>query len=353
MTWKCAITDIPFGGAKGGVQCDPQTLSAGEKERITRRYIAALGDAIGPHTDVPAPDLYTNEQTMAWVYDTYSMMHAGENNLGVVTGKPLDVGGSEGRATATAQGLLFVVERMVEMHAVPQILSIEGTDVAVQGFGNAGSNAAKLFQEAGATVVAVSDTKGGAYDPDGLDLVEVGQHKAETGSVVGTPGTKALEPLEVLEVQCDILVPAAMENQLTSENAPRVQAKVVAEAANGPTTPEADVIFNERGITVTPDVLSAAGGVVVSYFEWVQNLANEHWAASDIHERLRKKMYHATDAVVTTRAMLVENLDGYRQAWAAAKPGWPEPDRPTLRSAAHVVALERCRQSAEHRGIWP
>lgn len=353
MTWKCAIADIPFGGAKGGVECDPHALSVGEKERITRRYIAALGDAIGPHSDVPAPDLYTSEQTMAWAYDTYSMMHAGANNLGVVTGKPLDVGGSEGRATATAQGVLFVIERMVEMGAIPAVPTLEGAEVAIQGFGNAGRNAAKLFRAAGAEIVAVSDTRGGVYDPAGLDIVRVEQHKDETGSVVGVSGTKDLDPLEVLEVPCDILIPAAMENQITTANAGRVQAKVIIEAANGPTTPQADAILCEMGISVIPDVLSAAGGVVVSYFEWVQNLANEHWPAGPIHERLRETMYHATDAVVTKRAALIDNLEHYQETWAQVQPNAPVPERPTLRTAAHVVALERCRQTASHRGIWP
>jgi glutamate dehydrogenase (NAD(P)+) len=353
MTWKCAITQIPFGGAKGGVQCDPQALSRREKEHITRRYITALGEAIGPHTDIPAPDLYTNEQTMAWVYDTYTMMHAGENNLGVVTGKPIDLGGSEGRSTATAQGVLFVVERMLEMGAVPAVSSIQGARVAIQGFGNAGRNAARLFHAAGAEIVAVSDTKGGVHDPDGLDVPRVERHKDETGSVVGTEGTAHLGPLDVLAVPCDILIPAAMETQITSGNADGVQAAMVIEAANGPTTPEADEILCDKGIPVVPDVLAAAGGVVVSYFEWVQNLANEHWSAEEVHSRLREKMYHATDSILTTRAALIENLERYQDAWAEVQPQWPRPKRPTLRTAAHVVALERCRQTAEHRGIWP
>ncbi|MDH3731837.1 MAG: Glu/Leu/Phe/Val dehydrogenase, partial [Acidimicrobiia bacterium] len=296
---------------------------------------------------------YTSEQTMAWAYDTYSMMHAGANNLGVVTGKPLGVGGSEGRSTATAQGVLFVIERMVEMGALPALSAIEGAEVAVQGFGNAGRHAAKLFRAAGAEIVAVSDTRGGVYDPDGLDLVGVEHQKDETGSVVDVSGTKTLDPLEVLEVPCDILIPAAMESQITSDNADRVKAKVIIEAANGPTSPQADEVLAEKGIPVIPDVLAAAGGVVVSYFEWVQNLANEHWPANQVHERLREKMYHATDAVITTRGRLIANLEDYQEAWSKAQPSWPRPERPTLRTAAHVVALERCRQTANHRGIWP
>ncbi|MDH3425909.1 MAG: Glu/Leu/Phe/Val dehydrogenase, partial [Acidimicrobiia bacterium] len=226
MSWKCALLEIPFGGAKGGVQCDPQTLSQAEKERITRRYISALGDEIGPHTDVPAPDLYTDAQTMAWVFDTYSMMHPGENNLGVVTGKPLDIGGSEGRAAATAQGLVFAVEHFLEIGGMPGITQVNGLDVAIQGFGNAGRNAARILHDAGAKVVAVSDTKGGIFEPNGLDIAGVEAHKDQTGSVIDMAGTKPLGPKEVLEVPCDLLIPAAMENQITAENAPRVQAKL-------------------------------------------------------------------------------------------------------------------------------
>ena len=353
MSWKCALLEIPFGGAKGGVQCDPHDLSKGEKERITRRYISALGDEIGPHTDVPAPDLYTDAQTMAWVFDTYSMMHPGANNLGVVTGKPLDIGGSEGRAAATAQGLAFAVEHFLEIGGMPGMTQVTGLDVAIQGFGNAGRNAARILHDDGAKVVAVSDTKGGIFDPHGLDITAVEAHKDETGSVVDLPGTKPLGPKEVLEVPCDLLIPAAMENQITSENAPQIQAKLIAEAANGPITPEADEILCDRGIPVIPDVLSAAGGVVVSYFEWVQNLANEHWEASRVHEKLKSKMFKATESVVTTRASLIEGLDEYRAAWKEARPDEPEPAKPTLRTAAQVVAIQRCRTAAEQRGIWP
>ncbi len=353
MSWKCALTEIPFGGAKGGVECDPTRLSTQEKRRITRRFIAALGDNIGPHTDIPAPDLYTDAQTMAWVYDTYSMMHPGENNLPVVSGKPLDLGGSLGRETATAQGLLFVLEHMIEMGALPGLAGLEGASVAIQGFGNAGRNAARLFRNAGAAVVGVSDTRGGIYDPSGLDVARVESHKDETGSVVDLPDTKPLDHREVLEVPCDVLVPAAIESQITSENAERVQAAVVIEAANGPTTPEADDILGDRGIPVVPDILSASGGVVVSYFEWAQNLGNEQWEEADIHNRLQQKMKRATEAVVTTRAALIENMERYQEAWSRVQPKAPKLRRPTLRTAAHVVAIERCRRTAEQRGIWP
>lgn len=353
MTWKCALTDIPFGGAKGGVSCDPKKLSKNEKRRLTRRYIAALGDDIGPYTDVPAPDLYTDAQTMAWAYDTYSMMHPGENNLPVVTGKPLDLGGSEGRATATAQGNFLVFQQMLKMGAFPRLKEIRGLEVAVQGFGNAGRNAARIYHNAGARIVAVSDSRGGVHDPNGLNLIDVERHKDETGSVVDLSGTKPLGPKEVLEVECDVLVPAALENQVTTENAGRVQAKVLVEAANGPVTPEADEILQENTVSVVPDILAASGGVVVSYFEWAQNLANEHWEEGEIQRRLKSKMVAATDAMVTTRAMLLDRLPEYRSAWAEARPELPEPPRPDYRIAAHVVAMGRCRQATEQRGIWP
>lgn len=353
MTWKSALMDIPFGGAKGGVQCDPKALSTDEKRRLTRRFISALGDDIGPFTDVPAPDVYTNAETMAWVYDTYSMMHPGQNNLPVVTGKPIDLGGSLGRDTATAQGLFYVLEHLVELGAIPDLDSLSGAEVAIQGFGNAGRNAAKIFAAAGSRIVAVSDSKGGIYDPNGLDLGQVEHHKTTTGSVIDLPGTKALDPKEVLAVHCDVLIPAALEMQVTTANAPDVDAKVVIEAANGPTTPEADDLLAERGIPVVPDILSASGGVVVSYFEWAQNLANEHWSETVIQEKLKAKMRSATDTMVTTRAALVDRLDSYREEWKAAKGSNAEVPYPTFRTAAHVVAVGRCRQASEQRGIWP
>lgn len=353
MTWKGALTDIPFGGAKGGVACDPKVLSTSEKRRITRRYIAALGDNLGPHTDVPAPDLYTDSQTMAWVYDTYSMMHPGQNNLPVVTGKPLDLAGSKGRETATAQGLFYVFEHLLSIGAFPNLGSVDGLDVAVQGFGNAGRNAARIFRAAGARIVAVSDSRGGIYDPNGLNLAEVEIHKDDTGSVVDLSGTKPLDKREVLEVPCDVLVPAAMELQITTENASRVRAEVVIEAANGPTTPEADDKLCERGIPVVPDILSAAGGVVVSYFEWVQNLANEQWSETEVNKRLNKKMVKAADAMMTTRIALLDRIEDYRAAWAEVQPEAPPLPRPTLRTAAHVVAVQRCRRAMEQRGVWP
>ena len=353
MTWKCALTGIPFGGAKGGIQCDPKRMSKDEKRRITRRFISALGDDIGPHTDIPAPDVYTDAQTMAWIYDTYAMMHPGQNNLPVVTGKPLDLGGSLGRDSATAQGLFYVLEHIVEMGALPNLSTLNGADVAVQGFGNAGRHAAKIFANAGARIVAVSDSKGGVHDPNGLDLSQIEYHKDATGSVIDAPGTKPLGPKEVLEVPCDVLIPAALETQITTENADRVQAKVVIEAANGPTTPEADDMLAERGIPVVPDILSASGGVVVSYFEWTQNLQNEHWTKAEVQEKLKSHMYAATDVMLTTRAALLDRLDFYRDAWKEATGIDEVLPRPTMRTAAHVVAVGRCRTATDQRGIWP
>ncbi|MEA3275944.1 MAG: Glu/Leu/Phe/Val dehydrogenase [Pseudomonadota bacterium] len=353
MTWKCALTSIPFGGAKGGVNCNPKTLSKNEKRRITRRFIAALGDDIGPHTDIPAPDLYTDSQTMAWVYDTYSMMHPRQNNLPVVTGKPLDLGGSTGRETATAQGLFYVLEHLLAIGALPSLPDLPEMTAAIQGFGNAGRNAARILKTAGARIVAVSDSRGGISDPGGLDLTRVELHKDETGSVIDMPGTKPLDRREVLSVPCDVLIPAALETQITTTNAGQIEAKLVIEAANGPTTPEADDMLGDRGIVVVPDILSAAGGVVVSYFEWVQNLANENWTEADVQNRLRDTMLGATDAMVTTRAALLDRLDSYQEAWSEVQPEAPSLPRPTLRTAAHVVAVRRCRRATEQRGIWP
>ena len=353
MTWKCALVDIPFGGAKGGVNCDATTLSMNEKRRVTRRFIAALGDNIGPHTDIPAPDMYTDAQTMAWIYDTYHMMHPGENSLPVVTGKPLDLGGIPGRSTATARGVFLAAQHFIEIGAMAGISSLDGTRVAVQGFGNAGRNAAGIFQDGGATIVAVSDSRGGVHDPKGLDLTRVETHKDETGTVVGALDNGKLTPGEVLEVDCDILIPAALENQITTSNADRIQAQLVVEAANGPTTPMADEILADRDITLLPDILANAGGVVVSYFEWIQNLQNEQWEEDRVNELLAKKMRRATDAMVTERVALCEGLDDYRERWREQVPDAPALPAPTFRTAATSVAVGRTRATAESRGVWP
>jgi glutamate dehydrogenase (NAD(P)+) len=353
MSWKCALVDVPFGGAKGGVVCDPHRLSQGEKERLTRRFTASLGDTIGPHTDIPAPDLYTNAQTMAWMYDTYSMMHPGGSNLPIVTGKPVELGGLAARSGATARGAFYVTEHFVAIGGLAGIDSLDGVRVVIQGFGSAGRHAAQLFHDAGALVIAVSDSRGGIHDPAGLKVRDVGRFKDETGTVVGYADAEEVPPQGVLEIPCDILIPAAIENQITSRNVARINARLVVEAANGPTTPAADDILAERGIKVLPDILANAGGVVVSYFEWAQNIENQQWDEADVIEKLRKKMQRATEVVVTRRGTLVEALDSYRKAWAAAT-GSDEPiPQPDLRTAAQVVAIQRCRTAALQRGVWP
>lgn len=352
MTWKCALVDIPFGGAKGGVVCDPRSLSKREKERITRRFTVALGDLIGPHTDIPAPDLYTDSQTMAWIYDTYSITHPGQPNLPVVTGKPVSLGGLAARAGATAQGAFLAASHFLELGGVPG-LDVEGARVSIQGFGAAGRAAAHFFHDAGAVVVAVSDSRGGVFREKGLDVNHLGRHKDETGSVAGFNGSQALEPTAVLEVPCDILIPAALETQITTDNAGRVDARLVVEAANGPVTPQADVILAERGVKVLPDILANAGGVVVSYFEWAQNIENQQWDDATVHDGLRQRMHRATEMVLTKRAAMAESIGFYRERWAAALPDAPPPPVPDLRTAAQVVAVQRCRDAALQRGVWP
>src|SRR5262245_47427020 len=287
MTWKCAVIDVPFGGAKGGVCCNPKELSEADLRKITRRYVSDLGDLIGPHSDIPAPDVYTSAQTMAWVYDTYAMMHPGRNNLPAVTGKPLDIGGSHGRNEATARGCLFACQRALARGLVPGLPDVRGARVAIQGYGNAGAIAARLFREAGARVIAVSDSQGGIVQQDGLDVAAVDGHKRSTGTVVGMGGTRPVSNDDLLTLECDVLIPAALENTIRQDNAPAVRARIICEAANGPTTPAADRILFERGIPVLPDILANSGGVCVSYFEWVQNNENEQWDEDDVNRKLR------------------------------------------------------------------
>jgi glutamate dehydrogenase (NAD(P)+) len=337
MTWKCAVADIPFGGAKGGIICDPKTLSKTELRRITRRFIVELGDTIGPHTDIPAPDVNTTAETMAWIYDTYDMMHPGKNNLPVVTGKPVWMGGSLGRNEATARGCLFVTARAIAQGAVPGLDTLKGARVAIQGFGNAGSIAATLFTEAGARVIAVSDTKGGVTAADGIDVSAALQHKAKTGSVVGLAHTTNLSNEDLLHLDCEVLIPAAFENQIRADNVNNVKAKLIAEAANGPTTPAADRVLFERGVPVLPDILTNSGGVTVSYFEWVQNIENEHWTEQNVNAHLREKMEAATDAVLQ---MQLEIKDRHSVAI-------------DLRTAAFALAIKRVATVALARGIWP
>jgi glutamate dehydrogenase (NAD(P)+) len=349
MTWKCAVADIPFGGAKGGVACNPKELSETVLRRITRRYISGLGDNIGPYVDIPAPDVYTDARTMAWVYDTYDVMHPGRNNLPVVTGKPVDMGGSLGRHEATARGCFFAVRQALARGAVPGLSDIKGARVAVQGFGNAGAIAATLFQEAGARILAVSDTQGGIFHDQGIDLTTAAWHKSERKTVVGTPGTQTISNNDLLALECDILIPAALEAQIRADNAEKVRARFVAEAANGPTTPAADRILFARGIPVLPDILANSGGVTVSYFEWVQNIENEKWDEAEVNGKLRTKMERATDAVLDKQTATNELV----RAGKLATHTGPSSDRIDLRTAALLVAIERVASVALERGIWP
>ena len=354
MTWKSALVDLPFGGAKGGVACDPKKLSETELRRITRRFITELGDNIGPHIDIPAPDLYTDEKTMAWVYDTYDILHQGEDNLAVVTGKPVELGGSAGRTEATGRGCLFATERLLGRGGVPGLSEVRGARVAIQGFGNVGSVAARLFDAAGAVIVAVSDTQGGIYAKGGLDLDAVTAFKAEHGTVVGTPETLTITNEDLFALDCEILIPAALTNQIHHENAQRVRAKLIVEGANGPVTVDADDILRRNGVMVLPDILANAGGAIVSYFEWVQNIEHESWDLEQVNQKLKARLTRAVDTV----------FDRWQGLLATAKPpaehkppeagGTGEEERsPDLRVAALVVAIERVAKVTLERGIWP
>jgi len=292
MTWKCAVVDIPFGGGKGGIAVDPNKLSRGELERLTRRYAADLSDLFGPETDIPAPDVNTNEQVMAWIQDTYSM-HARRTVTGVVTGKPVIAGGSRGRREATGRGVLFCVREASKHLQVP----LAGARMAVQGFGNVGSISAKLLAKDGVKLVAVSDVRGAVHNPAGLDVERLLDHASSTGSVAGFAGGKPLTE-SIVEYDCDILIPAALENQITHANADRVRAKIVAEGANGPTTHEADQVLTERKVFVIPDILCNSGGVTVSYFEWVQNNIGFYWTEEEVNQRLEQYMVKAFQDVL-------------------------------------------------------
>ncbi|MCD6290050.1 MAG: Glu/Leu/Phe/Val dehydrogenase [Anaerolineae bacterium] len=326
MTWKCAVVDIPYGGGKGGVVCNPKELSLGELERLTRRYAAEISPIIGPDRDILAPDVNTTPQIMAWIMDTYSMTQ-GHAVPGIVTGKPIEIGGSQGRNEATARGVLFTIRRTAERIG----LDLEGASVVVQGYGNAGSIAARLLYEDGAKIIAVSDSKGGIYNPHGLDPNAVLRHKRETSTVVGFPGADTITNEELLTLSCDILIPAALEKQLHAGNADKVQAKIIAEAANGPTEPEADHIFFDRGIFVIPDILCNAGGVTVSYFEWVQDLQFFFWDEEQVNQALERVMNRAFDAVMH----IAEERHVHN------------------RLAANILAIERVVRAIELRGIYP
>jgi glutamate dehydrogenase (NAD(P)+) len=295
MTWKTAMVNVPFGGAKGGVICDPKRLSKSELERMTRRYASEILPIIGPFMDIPAPDVYTDAQTMAWIMDTYAMT-VGHSAHSVVTGKPLSIGGSVGRGEATARGLLFVVEEACKLKKI----SLRGASVAIQGFGNAGATAARLFAEKKAKIIALSDTRGGVTNSRGIDPIKAFRYKERSGTVVGMPGASRISNEELLAMKCDILIPAALENVITLQNAEAVKARIVAEAANGPTTPHADEILARRGITVLPDILANAGGVTVSYFEWVQNQEGLMWDADEVNARLQKIIVRAFNEMVET-----------------------------------------------------
>jgi glutamate dehydrogenase len=294
MTWKTAVTGLPLGGGKGGIRCNPKEMSSGELERLTRGYTRALAKFIGPYSDIPAPDVYTDSQTMAWIMDEYSEI-IGYNAFGVVTGKPLRLGGSLGRNEATSRGLMYTV-----MEAAKHLgIDLKGARVAVQGFGNVGFHTARLLAEVGCKIVAVSDSRGGVYNPKGIDPVKIKEYKDRTGSVVGSKGCESLTNEELLQSECDILVPAALENQITRANADKIKAKIVAEGANGPTTPEADKILFDKGVFVIPDILANSGGVIVSYFEQVQNQMNYYWAEEEVRTKLESTIVSAFREVLT------------------------------------------------------
>jgi glutamate dehydrogenase (NAD(P)+) len=341
MTWKTTIADIPFGGAKGGVVCDSKQLSRAELRRITRRFVIELDDTIGPHTDIPAPDMYTDQQTMAWIYDTFDVMHPGENNRAVVTGKPIELGGSLGRDQATARGCLYATRQLLKLGVVADFETVEGASVAIQGCGNAGGTAMQLYHEAGAKVIAISDSQGGVFNPDGLDPQKTLAHKAEHGTVVGLPGTTSITNADVLACECDILIPAALEGQIREDNAASVRARLVVEAANGPTTLLADDILRASGVVVLPDIVANSGGVVVSYFEWVQNLENQRWSIDKVNDLLEKRMTAAVDAMVERWREITDADDGRNGD-----------SKPTLRDGALVTAICRLANVTMQRDIW-
>jgi len=326
MTWKCAVVGIPYGGGKGGVAVDPKKLSKRELEGLTRRFTTSISVIIGAEKDIPAPDVGTNAQTMAWIMDTYSM-HVGYTVPGVVTGKPISLGGSEGRAEATGRGVVVTIAEAARHIG----LDIIGATIAVQGFGNAGSVAATLLDSMGASVVAVSDTQGGIYRPEGLDIKTVKAWKAEHGTVVGFPGTENISNADLFELQVDVLVPAALENQITAGNAEHVKARIVAEAANGPTTPDADEILHRKGVFMIPDILCNAGGVTVSYFEWVQDLNRDQWSEEIVNSKLTAIMVRSFGEVVAMAER--EDVD--------------------MRTGAYLVAVDRVAKATALRGLYP
>ena len=326
MTWKCAVSHIPFGGGKGGVICDPTRMSKRELEALTRRYIAEIIDAIGPDKDVPAPDVNTNEQIMAWIMDTYSM-HIGRTETAIVTGKPVILGGSEGRREATGRGVMICVREA----AAHLGLKLADATVAIQGFGNVGSVSADLIHALGGRIVAVTDWKGGVYNKAGLDVQRLIDWTSKHHTVDGFPGAESLTNEELYALDVDILIPAALENQITVRNAERIKAKIVAEAANGPTTPEADEILYKRGVFMIPDILCNAGGVTVSYFEWVQDLNRDHWTETEVNDKLKTIMVKAFHEVLD---------ESHREAI-------------NMRTGAYLVAVQRVADATAMRGLYP
>ena len=326
MTWKCATVGIPYGGGKGGVICDPQSLSTNELERLTRRYAFEIAPIIGPDRDIPAPDVYTDEQTMAWIMDTISMVR-GHTELGVVTGKPISLGGSLGRAEATARGCLYALREACRV----QGMDLNGARVAIHGFGNAGANISHMVADDGAKVVAISDSKVGLYAENGIDIQEALRHKKRTSSLAGLPGVKEIARDDVLTVDCDILLPAALENAITLANVGRVKAKIIAELANGPTTPGADRVLDDEGVFLVPDILANAGGVTVSYYEWVQDQYSFFWSEKQINETLEGTMRAAFKSVHET----AQRYDT------------------DMRTGAYILAVDRVAEATRVRGIFP
>jgi glutamate dehydrogenase (NAD(P)+) len=327
MTWKCAIAEIPYGGGKGGIICNPKEMSEGELERMTRRYAYAISDIIGPHTDIPAPDVYTGGKEMAWIMDTYSALKGNFVQPELITGKPLAIGGSLGRNEATGRGLSFTVREAAKKLKI----NMKTATVAVQGFGNAGQFAAQLIEEQGAKIIAVSDSQGGVHNKNGLQVGTLRKHKEKTGSVTGFSGAKSISNEDLLETECTILIPAALENQITKKNAGKIDAKIMAEAANGPTTPEADATLFKNKVLVIPDVLANGGGVTVSYFEWLQNLRREYWSENDVNERLDRNITKAFLDVYDTHEKY--GVD--------------------MRKASTLLAVNRVVEALKIRGIWP
>jgi len=326
MTWKTATVNIPYGGGKGGVICDPKRMSKAELERMTRRYASEILPIIGPERDIPAPDVYTDAQTMAWIMDTYSMT-VGYSALGVVTGKPISLGGSLGRNEATARGCLFVVEEACKIKKIP----LRGATVAIQGFGNAGAIAARLFAEKKAKIVAISDSRGGVHNSRGIDPLKAIRYKERSGTVVGMPGASRISNDDLLTLKCDILIPAALENSITLHNVDQIKAKIVAEAANGPTTPHADEVLARKGIFMLPDILANAGGVTVSYFEWAQDLQGYFWQENEVNARLEMVMKRAFHDVHETMRKYHTHM----------------------RAAAYILAVGRVSEATLVRGLFP